>query len=627
MCGIAGIVGDRSTHTLLPVAQGMAAAMRHRGPDSCGVISSGECLLANTRLAILDLSERGRQPMSNAARTVWISYNGEIYNTSELRNDLIAKGYSFQSTTDTEVVLHLYEEYGDACVQRMRGMFAFAIWDTQRHKLLLARDRLGIKPIYFARQNGRLIFASELKCLLASGLVERRISPQALRIYLQLGHIPPPWTIIDGVLPLPPGHLATWQDGTWNMQQYWTLERCPHSKEALSKLDRTEELGDILFEAMQRHLISDVPVALFLSGGVDSACLAALARSTGAEHLTPMTIGFSERGFDETALTRQTARALGLSLKSVVLSSERVAAGIDACLWAMDQPSVDGVNSYWISKIAAEHGFKVAISGQGGDELFGGYSSWKWFERFEKIAAWTCPFPSKWSQLFDREPWSYRWRKVSYLFGGSDALLASQMAVKILFLESDVDRLLTPPLAKCRPCRDARDYLENCASRIGHRDSREILSLMDISTHLQPRLLRDLDAMSMVHSLEVRPVFLDDRIFEFVLSIPGPVRGRPKELLLQSMKRFMPGELLSNLKSRTKRTFTFPFARWLARDLKPEVAEAFSPPRLKDGGILEPEAVGRIWRRFQRSPETVGWSRIWNLFVLARWCEVMNAVP
>ncbi len=275
MCGIAGIVGDAPAEPLRLAAQNMAAALRHRGPDSCGVISSGGCLLANTRLAILDLSERGRQPMSNAARTVWITYNGETYNAAELRQDLIAKQYCFQSTTDTEVVLHLYEEYGERCVERMRGMFAFAIWDARARKLLLARDRLGIKPLYFARQNGRWIFASELKSLLASGLIERRLSPQALRIYLQLGHVPPPWTMIDGIVPLPPGHIASWQDGAWNLRAYWDLNEHGRSTDALNSAD----LGDVLLDATQRHLISDVPIALFLSGGADSACLGALARS------------------------------------------------------------------------------------------------------------------------------------------------------------------------------------------------------------------------------------------------------------------------------------------------------------------------------------------------------------
>ncbi len=626
MCGIAGLVDDASAETLLPAAQKMVAALRHRGPDSCGVISSAGCLLANTRLAILDLSDRGRQPMSNPGGTVWITYNGETYNASELRQDLIERGYSFRSTTDTEVVLHLYEEHGDLCVQKLRGMFAFAIWDARRHKLLLARDALGIKPLYYARQNGRLIFASEVKGLLASGLVQPRISPQALRVYLQLGHVPPPWTMIDGVEPLPPGHLATWHDGAWNLQAYRDLDRSCISRERSTAADVSDRLGDVLFGAMKRHLISDVPVALFLSGGADSACLGSLARKAGNANVTAVNIGFSESEFDETALSKETARQLGLPLECVQISAERVMAGLDDYIRAMDQPTVDGLNSYWISKIVAERGFKVALSGQGGDELFGGYTSWKWFERLERIAAWARPLPSAVGRLFDRERWPYRWRKFRYLFGADDPFVASQMAVKTLFLEGDVARL-TAPLGEHEAFNDVWKYLSECASQAAGLPLPDKLSMMDIRTHLQPRLLRDLDALSMAHSLEVRPAFLDDEVVKFMLNMPGPARRHPKELLLQAVKRFMPGELLADLKSRAKRTFTFPFARWLTRDLKPLLEETFSPGRLADRGILDPDAVNRIWQRFQSSPESVGWSRVWSLFVLARWSDLMNVVP
>jgi len=624
MCGIAGIVGDTPAETLLPAAQKMAAAMRHRGPDSCGVISSGGCLLVNTRLAILDLSEHGRQPMPNSARTVWITYNGETYNAAALRRDLLQKGYSFHSATDTEVILHLYEEYGEACVERMRGMFAFAIWDARARKLLLARDRLGIKPLYLARQNGQLLFASELKCLLASGLIDPRINAEALPLYLQLGHIPPPWTMINGVIPLPPGHAGVWQDGAWSLRSYWNLCGDGDARQGLPAAKLNKQLGPLLLEAMQRHLISDVPVALFLSGGTDSACLAALAHHTQTNNVTAITLGFSEREFDETALSRQTARVIGLPFRHALLSPQEIIQELDACIWAMDQPSVDGLNSYWISKIAAQEGFKVALSGQGGDELFGGYTSWKWLERLHSLARWTRFLPSSFGRLFDRERWPYRWRKLSYLVGDGDPFLASQMAVKILFLESDVRRLLASPLAAYAASEGAGEYLTDMSSHFGKSKRRDKLRLMDISTHLQPRLLRDLDAMSMAHGVEVRPVFLDDALVEFVLGMPAALLVRPKELLLQAMTRFLPGNLLADLQSRSKRTFTFPFAKWLAHDLKSALAETFSPPRLHEQGILEPHAIARIWKRFQRAPKAVGWSRIWNLFVLTRWCEAMK---
>jgi len=388
----------------------------------------------------------------------------------------------------------------------------------------------------------------------------------------------------------------------------------------------SDRLGEVLFGAMRRHLISDVPIALFLSGGADSACLGALARKAGNANVTAVTIGFSDSEFDETALSQETARQLGLPLESVQISAEQVMAGLDNYIRAMDQPTVDGLNSYWISKIVAERGFKVALSGQGGDELFGGYTSWKWFERLERIAVWARPLPSAVGRLFDRESWPYRWRKFGYLFGAADPFIASQMAVKTLFLEGDV-ALLTAPLGQYGAFHEAWKHLSDCASQAAGLPLPDKLSMMDIRTHLQPRLLRDLDALSMAHGLEVRPVFLDDEVVKFMLNMPGPARRHPKELLLQAIHRFMPGELLADLKSRAKRTFTFPFARWLTRDWKPLLAETFSAGRLADRGILDPAAVSRIWQRFQCSPESVGWSRIWSLFVLARWSDLMNVVP
>jgi len=625
MCGIAGLVGYAPGDKVLSAAKRMAAAMRHRGPDSCGINSLTDCVLVNTRLAIVDLSDRGRQPMSNSNETVWISYNGETYNAMELRRELIDKGYSFKSKSDTEVVLKLYEAYGDECVRWMRGMFAFAIWDTRKRRLLLVRDRLGIKPLYVARQNGGVIFGSELKSLLASGLIEPRTDAEAVCLYLQLGHVPPARSIIESVLPLPPGHMGSWEDGQFTVRRYWSLA-CVDDKKRRLPATPVDQLGDILLESVHKQLVSDVPIALFLSGGVDSASLGVLARAAQAANITGITLGFSEPEFDETSLARETAKILGLRFETAALTPDRVAQEIDSCISVMDQPSVDGINSYWISKIAAARGFKVALSGQGADELFGGYSSWQWFTRLEHIAAWTRHFPSSSSRFFAHEEWPYRWRKLAYLFGDGDAFLASQLAVRVLFLDDDVTRLLLPGFLKEATGPGTRECLKSSASDFNNMDHSTILSSMDIRTHLQPRLLRDLDVMSMAHGLEVRPAFLDHRIVEFVLAYPDAAR-RPKELLFASMKRFMPAELLMVLRKRAKRTFTFPFAKWLARDLKPEIDDTFSQKQLSSRGILNSAEVQRVWKRFQSAPKSVGWSRIWSLFVLARWCESMNVRP
>jgi asparagine synthase (glutamine-hydrolysing) len=604
----------------------MAASMKHRGPDSQGVQEFPSCLLVNARLSIIDLSERGRMPMSSTDGRAWITYNGETYNAAELRADLERRGHTFRTTSDTEVVLHLYLEYGERFVEKLRGMFAFAIWDARETKLVLGRDRLGIKPLYVHESGGQLIFASELKALLASGLVPRQLDPAGLRAYMQLGHIPPPWTAIRGVTSLAPGHIGVWKGGHWRTEPYWSLS--PRSSRAASTAHLAQDLSEVLLDAMRNHLVSDVPVLIFLSGGTDSACLGALARAAGAENLSAMTVGFGEAEFDESRLTRRTAEALAIPLEVVTLEACRVDADLDRAIWALDEPSVDGLNSYWISKLGAEAGFKVALSGQGGDELFGGYESLAWFERFDKVARWAKPLPRfPFGSLFDQSAFPFRWRKLSYLIGADDPFVAAQLAVKVLFLDRDVRELISPAFARNGYHTEARDHLAYWSKQAEKEDLRERLAFMDIHTHLEPRLLRDLDATSMAHSIEVRPVFLDHRVVEFLLTVPSSVRMEQKRLLLDAAKAFLPPTLLADLESRRKRTFTFPFQRWLARDLRGALKEAFAPDRLRRTGILAPAAVNRLWHRYERAEGAVGWSRIWDLFVLQRWCEIMQVSP
>jgi asparagine synthase (glutamine-hydrolysing) len=605
----------------------MAAALKHRGPDSQGVQELGECLLVNARLAIIDLSDRGRMPMSSPDGQAWITYNGETYNAAELRAELEQRGHSFRTTSDTEVVLHLYLEYGERFVEKLRGMFAFAIWDARERKLVLGRDRLGIKPLYLHESAGRFVFASELKALLDSGLVPRKLDPAGLRVFLQLGHIPPPWSAILGVTPLAPGHIGVWKDGQWRTEPYWSL--APHSSAGVSTDHFAADLSDVLLEAMRNHLVSDVPVLIFLSGGTDSACLGALARAAGARNLSAMTVGFGESEFDESDLTRRTADALGIPLEVVTLEARRVEADLDHAVWALDEPSVDGLNSYWISKLGAEAGFKVALSGQGGDELFGGYDSLAWFERFNTVARWARPLPANpFGRVLDQNAFPFRWRKLSYLIGADDPFVAAQLAVKVLFLDRDVRELLSSSsFPRNGDYAEARDHLTHWSRQVEEENLRERLAFMDIHTHLEPRLLRDLDAMSMAHSIEVRPVFLDHRVVEFLLTVPSSIRMQQKRLLLDAVKSFLPPALLADLASRRKRTFTFPFQRWLSHDLRTVLKDAFAPDRLRQAGILDPAAVNRLWDRYERSEGGVGWSRIWNLFVLQRWCELMQVSP
>jgi asparagine synthase (glutamine-hydrolysing) len=637
MCGIAGMVSEEAARAGPEVGEKMAAAISHRGPDSSGVERLGSCLLVNTRLAIVDLSERGKQPMPNGDRTAWITYNGECYNAAELRERLTARGHRFCSATDTEVVLHMYEEFGDEFVKELRGMYAFAIWDSRKQKLLLARDRLGIKPLYYALVPHGLVFGSEIKALLASGLVARTLDGHGVRAYLQLGHVPPPWTALRDIRPLEPGEMGIWQNGEFRRTRYWSVPTqtkrgaqvetgATDSQPEAEPAEAAAELSQTLIEASRLQLMSDVPIALFLSGGVDSAIIGALMRRAGASDLTALTIGFEEESFDESEASRKTAERLGIPHRVLRLPAAEMAASLDHAIWAMDQPTVDGMNAYWVCRAAAEAGCKVALSGQGGDELFGGYQSLGWFERFSQVAKWMKPMPhGAFDALLDRPALSFRARKLSYLFGADDPFVAAQLAVKVLFLESDVRTLLNPALAGDSQESEAEEHLTYWAKQVNGAGLLDKVAYMDIETHLLPRLLRDGDAMSMAHSLEVRPVFLDHKVVEQVLALPASIRLQKKRLLLAATRELCPDGLYEELVTRPKRTFTFPFARWLARDLRATVEETFQAERLGRIGLLSPEAVGSLWRKYLRSPASVGWSRIWSLFVLQRWCETMNA--
>ena len=631
MCGLAGIAARNLSAAQVASVGAMTAALSHRGPDSSGVKALPNCALGNTRLAILDLSERGQQPMPNGDESSWITYNGECYNAAELREWLRSRGHKFHSATDTEVVLHLYDELGETCVERLRGMFAFAIWDGGNKRLLLARDRLGIKPLYYALTPEELVFASEIKALLASNLIPRNVNTHGVRAFLRLGHIPPPWTAVRTVQPLEPGHVAIWQDGSFQKRCYWSLK--PHRSDASqTKSENTSAtLSEGLLEAMRLHLISDVPIALFLSGGVDSAALGALAKLAGANQLTALTIGFEEKSFDESEASRRTADLLGIPHDILMLSAGEIRDSLDHAIWAMDEPTVDGLNAYWICRTAARAGFKVALTGQGGDELFGGYTSMQWFERFTHAATWLRPIPRSLARVvLDHDVLPFRWRKLSYLAGADDPFVAAELAVKTLFLEQDIGTLLDSSLIEINSdgagaCHDeAMCHLRAWADRVKDCDVREKAAYLDVYAHLEPRLLRDGDAMSMAHSLELRPVFLDHKLVEYVFSLPASLRMQNKRLLLDAMRGLMSAKVYEEIVIRPKRVFSFPFARWMVGELRTTIEASFESDRISATGVLNPAAVQSVWRRFLAHPGRVGWSRVWSLFIMQRWCETMR---
>lgn len=623
MCGIAGIVKLNGPVTPEDIAavQWMMDAQAHRGPDDDGLYQDSRVVLGHRRLAIIDLSEAGRQPMSNEDGTVRVSYNGEIYNFQELREELLSRGHRFHSQTDTEVLVHGYEEWGiERLLSRLRGMFAFALYDSRSPipRLFLARDRLGKKPLYYTCQNGGLLFASELKAILASSLIERCLNPAAVMAYLTLGSVPAPLTMIEGVEALPPGCFLTFQDGKLDLKPYWQLafEEDP----SLTEAEALEQLRSLLQEAVRLRLVADVPVGAFLSGGIDSSTVVALMREATGGTIRTFSIVFREEAFNEGSFAKRVARKFETEHTEYVVTPEEVLKELPRIIEAMDQPTIDGVNTYFVSKITRQSGTIVALSGIGGDELFGGYSSFRlvpWLYRLSQVAH-TLPGVT-WA--LDRTVGllgkNGRAHKLRTLFRYAPCPEAAYLTVRGLFLDRLLDVLVHPDLLEqalqeWTPLAYLRGITcdHNCGSL------RNTVSLLELRAYMHNQLLRDTDVMSMAHSLEVRTPFLDHRLVEFLARVPSSYKfaGRPKRLLLEALSERLPKEVTD----RPKGTFTFPFERWFRENSawKAMLEETLLMPL---EGVLNPQAGRFLWDRFLEGQ--VHWSRVWALAVLALWME------
>jgi asparagine synthase (glutamine-hydrolysing) len=394
MCGIAGIIKlNTNDGNLEAKIEKMQTALKHRGPDDAGIYISTDkqAALAHTRLSILDLSSAGHQPMSTSDGRYSITFNGEIYNFQELRENLISQGEKFHSQTDTEVILKLYQKIGSDCVQHLRGMFAFAIWDDLEKTCFLARDPLGIKPLYYYQLGTTLVFASELRAVLASGLPAINMSVEGLYGYLTTGSVPEPYTLIADIHCLPAGNWLYWQNGNTTKKQYWQINFTP---EAISPPEAEEIVRKALLDSIQHHFISDVPVGIFLSGGIDSTTILALATQTQQSQLSTYSIAFAESEFNEGELAQKIANHFGAKHTEYQVTSSFAKSILPDFLAAIDQPSIDGFNTFCVSKVAHDNGMKVVLSGLGGDEIFGGYQS---FQKVPQMVAWgkklnTLPF-------------------------------------------------------------------------------------------------------------------------------------------------------------------------------------------------------------------------------------------
>ncbi len=641
----------------------MLKRMHHRGPDEGGLWGEGigfvpcpetsssldlpksRVWLGNRRLRILDLSPMGRQPMSNEDGTVWVTFNGEIVNFLSLRQTLQAKGHRFRSRTDTEVLVHAYEEWGERFVEQLRGMFALAIWDGRNGgRLLLARDPLGIKPLYLwvdrqALMNGerldgtahQLLFASEVRALLASGLIAPRLSKAGLWTYLCFGSVQEPFTLVEGITALPPGTLliATFvPDGLQiTHRRYFHLQPSAEGKERVAdKSTALRALRELLTETMGEWLLSDVPLGIFLSGGIDSASVLSLARKALGEKapLRTFTIAFREEAFNEAPWARQTVQRFGAEHTEVLVTPDEVLTRLPDTLKAMDQPTMDGINTYFVSEAAKKAGLTVALSGLGGDEVFAGYSTfrtvpllWRWQRLWSVsllgrgIGMFTALLPvppdtkaKLWSLL----------RGESYLPNGLTSPCLPYFFARALFPPEMIRKLLATGDGL-----DLTAWNERVEEVWAEAEGFEALgkvSVLELRHYLLNTLLRDTDVMSMAHSLEVRPPLLDVAIVHTVLPLPDDWKwdGKtPKALLVEAV-----GDLPPSIVFRRKTTFTFPWAIWLRGPLRTITQQALMA--LSDLiADFRPEGVQAIWQNFLNGKTS--WSRVWALAVLSHWLQ------
>ncbi len=637
MCGICGVVGIESREVGEALVRRMMAAIVHRGPDAGGILVAPLVAAGSRRLSIIDLPG-GSQPVWNETETLAVVYNGEIYNFRELRKELEAAGHKFRTNSDTEVIVHAYETWGPKCAGHFDGMFAFAIVEMPQGpagrpaRVFLARDKLGIKPIYYTVVDDRLFFASEVRALLASGAVPARLSGAAISSYLLFGSVSEPVTLIEGVSSLPPGHCFDVRVGepirAISPRRYWSAPQESARAGAASKADSTStpasRVRELLEHAVASHLVADVPVGVFLSSGLDSTAIAAIA-SRAHRGIHTFTVAFPDLEFSEAEKARRTAQRLGTDHSEFTLSGDEMLARLDEAVASFDQPSMDGINSYFVSWAARQAGLKVALSGLGSDELFGGYASFRDTAKVARLAAAARWMPKPLRQFVTTQSQAARipgatpdaFRKASAAWIDPSSLPHPYFFTRSLFTPQVVSRWLheNEDTWKTTPWGE---WLAEAALETRSMDKFTAISWLELRSYLVNTLLRDTDSMSMRHSLEVRVPFLDSALVEYVLSLPEEQKcnsKQPKALLIAALGDLLPQELVAQ----TKRTFTFPWENWLRGALRDRVAAAFSDWSPALDAVLSGNDAGQIWSDFLAGKTT--WSRPWSLYVLNEWVK------
>jgi asparagine synthase (glutamine-hydrolysing) len=647
VCGICGVAFASRSGDAEARVRAMTAAMRHRGPDEEGFLAGDArapgLALGMRRLSIIDLAG-GHQPAWNETKDVAVIFNGELYNYRDLRERLALCGHRFTTQSDTEILVHAWEEWGEDALTELRGMFAFALLDLRERYatapiLLLARDPLGIKPLYYTQAPDGFAFASEVRALLASGVVPKRLSQDAVTSYLLFGSVSEPVTLLEGVFSLPPGHRMLLhvpeRRRVPRARPWWDPALSPAARDTRKPRDlasAAKQLRPLLEDAVRAHLIADVPVGLFLSSGLDSGAIAALAAKAQGG-IQSFTLTFPGTAFDEAELARVAASRFKTKHTEVALRGESVLARLGEALAGLDQPTMDGINTYFVSWAARQVGLKVALSGLGGDELFAGYQTFADTPRLLRLikCAWFVPAAVRRmtapvvAGLAARPGSPDAGRKVAAAWAYPDTLPHAYFFTRTLFPPGQLEKIIEP---RFRPSTVSADgvtldptwlgWLGRTADEARKLEPVAGISWLEMRTYMAGTLLRDTDSVSMAQSLEVRVPLLDTPLVEFVGALPDAARSRPgaqKALLVEALGDLLPQEMLAQ----RKRTFTLPWEEWLRGPLRARMEASFADPAPHLGAYLRPAGIRTVWTDFLA--RKTSWSRPWSLYVLNEWCR------
>ncbi|MDM7922907.1 MAG: asparagine synthase (glutamine-hydrolyzing) [Pyrinomonadaceae bacterium] len=614
MCGIAGIAGSTDQNAATESVKRMTNSLSHRGPDAEGIFTEDGIALGHRRLSIIDLSEAANQPLYDETGRFVLILNGEIYNYRELKKDLAA--YPFKTDSDTEVILAAYAKYGTECLSRLNGMFAFAIWDRRDKDLFIARDRIGVKPLYYALSGGKLLFASEIRAILDTGLVDRSLNPRAVREYLMFQSVYSPETIVKDIRQLPAGHFARYADGRLTISKYWDLTDTKGSPLNGDPQAIKTEVRRLFKESVERRLVSDVTLGAFLSGGIDSSAVVGMMAELSSDPVTTFSITFSEEKFDESKYSDLVAQRFGTHHHRVKLSAKDFLEELPSALRAMDSPSGDGLNTYVVSKATKNAGITVALSGLGGDELFAGYSNFLQWYRLRHSPVQRVP---------------------RTLRASAGALMSMSSNTKhhriadILASENVDIQNIYPMLRQVLSAKTSGELAVNkngyesiiqqeLEVRIEQLNAMPVLSQFTVAELLgytQNVLLKDTDQFSMASALEVREPFFDYHLVEYVLRIPDEIKYPrfAKSLFVDALAPMLPDEIVH----RPKMGFVLPWDAWMRNELRSFCDLRID--RLGKRGILDRGRLTKLWDRFISGDPRVLWSHVWHTIVLDEWLE------